>query len=404
MRASRILPLARTSRCAIVGSGTRNARAISGGGQPAEQPQRQRDLRGAASAGWQQVKISRSRSSRTAPSSAGSSRRVQQRGLGVAVVAGGLAAQPVDRPVAGGGDDPAGRARRQAVGRPALRPPRRRRPGPPPRRRRCRRRRGPGRRPRGRTRSRKTRSTRRPVARSPRERPHLDRQRRRAARACRPQSSAASRSRRSMIEKPPRCSLPSANGPSVVEHVAVAAAASTVAVLGGCRPPANTQAPASRISWLTAVDVRHDLLPAPPAAGSPPPVGLVHGEQVLGHRRPPRVGAGSLPALTLCTNGRRPDRQVRKKLSAGERLPHQHPERELVVRRPGGLVTSKPKPRRNRTFAQLKTAAAARVPSASQRTITGREHRGGQARAGARSAGRPGGRATSAAPPGGRRR
>src|SRR5664279_5015901 len=43
--ASRILRLARTKRWAIVESGTRNARAISGRLQPAEQPQRQGDLR-----------------------------------------------------------------------------------------------------------------------------------------------------------------------------------------------------------------------------------------------------------------------------------------------------------------------------------------------------------------------
>ena len=44
MPASRILCLARTSRCAIVASGTRKARAISRGGQPAERAQRERDL------------------------------------------------------------------------------------------------------------------------------------------------------------------------------------------------------------------------------------------------------------------------------------------------------------------------------------------------------------------------
>src|SRR5664280_1828039 len=43
--ASRILRFARTKRWAIVESGTRNARAISGRLQPAEQPQRQGDLR-----------------------------------------------------------------------------------------------------------------------------------------------------------------------------------------------------------------------------------------------------------------------------------------------------------------------------------------------------------------------
>ena len=64
--ASRILALARTSRWAMVASGTRNACAISRRAEPAQQPQRQRDLGAGASAGWQQVKISRSRSSRTA--------------------------------------------------------------------------------------------------------------------------------------------------------------------------------------------------------------------------------------------------------------------------------------------------------------------------------------------------
>ena len=44
MPASRILRFARTSRCAIVASGTRNARAISGGGEPGERAQRERDL------------------------------------------------------------------------------------------------------------------------------------------------------------------------------------------------------------------------------------------------------------------------------------------------------------------------------------------------------------------------
>ncbi len=41
---SRSLRLARTIRCAIVASGTRKARAISGVSKPAEQPQRQGDL------------------------------------------------------------------------------------------------------------------------------------------------------------------------------------------------------------------------------------------------------------------------------------------------------------------------------------------------------------------------
>ena len=70
-----------------------------------------------ASAGWQHVKISRSRSSSTGPTSSGSSALVQSGGLGVAVVAGRLPAQPVDGPVAGGRDDPPGRARRDARSR-----------------------------------------------------------------------------------------------------------------------------------------------------------------------------------------------------------------------------------------------------------------------------------------------
>src|SRR6266540_939556 len=71
--ASRILPLARTSRWAMVGSGTRKARAIS----VVVSPPRSRSVSATwtpvASAGWQQVKIRRSRSSRTGLTSAGSS-------------------------------------------------------------------------------------------------------------------------------------------------------------------------------------------------------------------------------------------------------------------------------------------------------------------------------------------
>ncbi len=63
MPASRIFFLARTSRWASVGSGTRNARAISGVvSPPSVRRVRATDASG-ASAGWQQVKISRSWSS-----------------------------------------------------------------------------------------------------------------------------------------------------------------------------------------------------------------------------------------------------------------------------------------------------------------------------------------------------
>src|SRR5881628_2173071 len=69
MRAARILALARTSRCAMVGAGTRNAFAISS----VERPPSVRSVRATcasvASAGWQHVKIRRSRSSGTGASS-----------------------------------------------------------------------------------------------------------------------------------------------------------------------------------------------------------------------------------------------------------------------------------------------------------------------------------------------
>ncbi len=120
MRASRILPLARTSRCAIVASGTRKARAISAVASPPRSRSVSATCAARPSAGWQQVKMSRSRSSGTGPSSSGSSPAWSSAACSVAVGARGLAAQAVDRPAARGGDDPAGRARRQAVGRPPL--------------------------------------------------------------------------------------------------------------------------------------------------------------------------------------------------------------------------------------------------------------------------------------------
>jgi len=47
-------------------------------------------------------------------------RCLQKNGLRMAIVAGALAAQAIDRAVAGRRDNPAGRARRHAIGRPAL--------------------------------------------------------------------------------------------------------------------------------------------------------------------------------------------------------------------------------------------------------------------------------------------
>src|SRR6266508_1289882 len=61
--AVRILALARTSRCAMVGSGTRKARAISGVRSPPSVRRVSATLASDESAGWQQVKMSRSRSS-----------------------------------------------------------------------------------------------------------------------------------------------------------------------------------------------------------------------------------------------------------------------------------------------------------------------------------------------------
>ena len=75
MLASRILRFARTNRCAIVASGTRNERAISS----VSRPPRSRSVKAiwtfGANAGWQHVKISRRRSSFTGPTGSGGSSR-----------------------------------------------------------------------------------------------------------------------------------------------------------------------------------------------------------------------------------------------------------------------------------------------------------------------------------------
>ncbi len=122
MCASAILRLARTSRCAIVGSLTRNARAIS----PVVRPPSVRSVSatraGIASAGWQHVKISRSRSSSTALSSA----RAVFLGLDASELGEPLgpvgeravAAQAVDRPAARGDGDPRAGVGGDAVARP----------------------------------------------------------------------------------------------------------------------------------------------------------------------------------------------------------------------------------------------------------------------------------------------
>src|SRR4051794_20077706 len=76
MPAALILRLARTSRCAIVASGTRNARAISSVVRPPSVRSVSATCASVASAGWQQVKTSSSRSSLKVGSSSMSSSAV----------------------------------------------------------------------------------------------------------------------------------------------------------------------------------------------------------------------------------------------------------------------------------------------------------------------------------------
>ena len=131
MPASRILRLARTRRCARVGSGTRNARAISGVVSPPSVRSVSATRASSASAGWQHVKISRSRSSVMGMSaSPPPRRRLDGRELRLdrrsrAELIGLLAqppaaAQPVDRPVARGRRDPRPGVGGHAAVRPGL--------------------------------------------------------------------------------------------------------------------------------------------------------------------------------------------------------------------------------------------------------------------------------------------
>ena len=128
MPASRILRLARTSRWAIVASGTRNARAISGVVSPASVRSVSATCASTASAGWQHVKMSRSRSSATPLSSSVSP---PGRGSGVDSMAASrtlvapacVAAEPVERAVARRRGEPgAGSARDAVPGPPFQRP------------------------------------------------------------------------------------------------------------------------------------------------------------------------------------------------------------------------------------------------------------------------------------------
>src|SRR6266542_2018477 len=91
--ASRILPLARTSRWAMVGSGTRKARAISVVVSPPRSWSVSATWTPVASAGWQQVKIRRSRSSRDASRRTRSIARLR---AVVMIHPAGLGGSPVD--------------------------------------------------------------------------------------------------------------------------------------------------------------------------------------------------------------------------------------------------------------------------------------------------------------------
>ena len=137
-----ILRFARTSRWAIVASGTRNALAICGVVIPTTARSVSASRASTASAGWQQPNSIGSRSSpgrsttggarpwRSAASSSASSPLPR------------APAQQVDRPPPGGQGEPARRVRRDAVAPPGPQRDRPTPPAPPPRR--CRSRRGGG--------------------------------------------------------------------------------------------------------------------------------------------------------------------------------------------------------------------------------------------------------------------
>ena len=120
MPAVLILARARTSRLAIVGSGTRNARAISSVSSPPRVRRVSATWASSASAGWQQVKMSSSRSSGISSSlstvSSTALGHLEQAGLGRE---GAVAPDAVDRPVAGRGHEPGVGVGRHAVARPA---------------------------------------------------------------------------------------------------------------------------------------------------------------------------------------------------------------------------------------------------------------------------------------------
>src|SRR4051812_6397983 len=123
----------------------------------------------------------------------------------------------------------------------------------------------------------------------------------------RPQRSASSRSSTSTMEKPPRYSLPSANGPSTT-RTSSSFGRSTVADDGAASPPEKTHAPASRTRVCTA-STRAMIALSSSGPGCAPSVGVTTLSRYWVISGPPVLSAGPSPALTLCTNDFRPDRQ-----------------------------------------------------------------------------------------------
>ena len=120
MPASRIFRFARTSRCASVGSGTRNARAISAVRQPADEAQSERDLRLRARAPGgsrrRSARGARPGISASSPSGCSSASRSSCSVLRPGCGRGGSGRSPVPRR----GDDPGAGVRRDAFARPPL--------------------------------------------------------------------------------------------------------------------------------------------------------------------------------------------------------------------------------------------------------------------------------------------
>ena len=122
MRASASVRFARTMRCATVGSGTRNARAISSVVSPPSRRSVSATRASVESTGWHVMKIRRSRSSPTSSSSAASMSRCAEpslqlelaRELLVLALERRAAAQQVDRAVLRRGHEPGARVVRDA--------------------------------------------------------------------------------------------------------------------------------------------------------------------------------------------------------------------------------------------------------------------------------------------------